>query len=165
MGPYLAIREDFVQRLYHQHSGYWLPDGQGLASYDAAVRAATLDLLAGGRPVLFASAARTLLAQRDPALALEIVNAGLATHPEADELPQLRQQALYRLTERHQLKDPFCFLIYADLAGVELGPVAPSPKRVRVSCRNATADAIERAGFGTGQAMTKSARWASELLR
>ncbi|HUA29133.1 MAG TPA: hypothetical protein VMC03_09615, partial [Streptosporangiaceae bacterium] len=78
-----------------------------------------------GRPERFASAARTLLAQRDPALALEIVNAGLAAHPEAIELPQLRQQALYRLMERHQLQDPFRFLIYAELAGAELAPVAP----------------------------------------
>ena len=124
VGPYLATRDHFVQRLYHQHSGYWQPDGQGLEPYDATDRAAALDLLAGGRPEQFASAARTLLAQRDPALALEIVNAGLARHPEADELPQLRQQALYRLMERHQLQDPFRFLIYAELAGVELAPVA-----------------------------------------
>jgi Alkyl sulfatase dimerisation len=124
VGPYLATRDHFVQRLYHQHSGYWQPDGQGLEPYDAADRAAALDLLAGGRPEQFASTARTLLAQRDPGLALEIVNAGLARHPQADELPQLRQQALHRLMERHQLQDPFRFLIYAELAGVELAPVA-----------------------------------------
>src|SRR5258707_157165 len=72
VGPYLAIRDHFVQRLYHQHSGYWQPDGQGLEPVDAADRAAALDLLAGGRPEQFASAARTLLAQRDPALALGV---------------------------------------------------------------------------------------------
>jgi len=27
--------------------------------------------------------------------------------------------------ERYQLQDPFRFLIYADLAGAEIGPVAP----------------------------------------
>jgi glyoxylase-like metal-dependent hydrolase (beta-lactamase superfamily II) len=124
VGPYLAIRDHFLQRLYHQHSGYWQPDGQGLEPVDAADRAAALDLLAGGRPEQFASAARTLLAQRDPALALEIITAGLARHPDAGELAQLRQQALYRLMERHQLQDPFRFLIYAELAGVEIGPVA-----------------------------------------
>jgi glyoxylase-like metal-dependent hydrolase (beta-lactamase superfamily II) len=124
VGPYLAVREHFVQRLYHQHSGYWQPDGQGLEPVDAAGRAAALDLLADGRPERFASAARSLLAQRDPALALEIITAGLARHPEASELAPLRQQALYRLMERHQLQDPFRFLIYAELAGVEIGPVA-----------------------------------------
>ena len=121
---YLAICDHFVQRLYQQHSGYWQPDGQGLEPVAATDRAPALDLLAGGRPEPFASAARTLLAQRDPALALEIASAGLAVHPDARELAQLRHQALYRLMERHQLQDPFRFLIYAELAGVEIGPVA-----------------------------------------
>jgi glyoxylase-like metal-dependent hydrolase (beta-lactamase superfamily II) len=124
VGPYLAIREHFVQRLYQQHSGYWQPDGQGLEPIGPADRAAALDLLAGGRPEQFAAAARTLLAQRDAALALEIANAGLVSHPEHAGLTQLRTEALYRLMERHQLQDPFRFLIYGELAGVELGPVA-----------------------------------------
>jgi glyoxylase-like metal-dependent hydrolase (beta-lactamase superfamily II) len=124
VGPYLVTRDHFVQRLYQQHSGYWQPDGQGLEPIDPADRAAALDLLAGGRPEPFASAARTLLAQGDPALALEITSAGLARHPDAPELAPLRQQALYRLMERHQLQDPFRFLIYADLARAEIGPVA-----------------------------------------
>ncbi len=123
VGPYLIIREHFVQRLYHQHSGYWQPDGQGLEPVDSAARAAALDVLAEGRAEPFASAARTLLAQRDAALALEIVTAGLTRHPEDADLAQLRQQALYRLMERYQLQDPFRFLIYAELAGVEIGPV------------------------------------------
>jgi glyoxylase-like metal-dependent hydrolase (beta-lactamase superfamily II) len=124
VGPYLIIRDHYVQRLHHQHSGYWQPDGQGLEPIDATDRAAALDLLADGRPERFASAAQTLLAQRDPALALEIITAGLASHPDASELARLRQQALYRLMERNQLQDPFRFLIYSELAGVEIGPVA-----------------------------------------
>jgi glyoxylase-like metal-dependent hydrolase (beta-lactamase superfamily II) len=125
-GPYLVIRDHFVQRLHRQHTGYWQPDGQGMEPLDACDRAAALDLLADRRPERFASAARTLLAQRDPALALEIATAGLARHPEAGELSELRQQALYRLMERYQLQDPFRFLIYAEMAGAELGPVAPA---------------------------------------
>ena len=124
VGPYLATREHFVQRLYHQHAGYWQRDGQGLEPIGPADRAAALDLLAGGRAGQFAAAAQTLLEQRDAALALEIASAGLARHPEDADLARLRTQALYRLMERHQLQDPFRFLIYAELAGVELGPVA-----------------------------------------
>jgi len=124
VGPYLVIRDHFVQRLYHQHSGYWQPDGQGLEPIDAAGRAVALDLLADGKPEQFASAAHALLAQGDPALALEITSAGLARHPDAPELAHLRQQALYRLMERHQLQDPFRFLIYAEMASAEIGPAA-----------------------------------------
>ena len=121
---YLVIRDHFVQRMYHDHTGYWQPDGQGLEPVSAASRAAALDLLAGHRPERFADAVRTLLAQRDAALALELVTAGLTSYPDDADLALLRQQALYRLMERHQLQDPFRFLIYAELAGVELAPVA-----------------------------------------
>jgi hypothetical protein len=62
--------------------------------------------------------------RRSSALALEVATAGLARHPNVGQLAQLRQQALYRLMERHQLQDPFRFLIYAEMAGVEIGPVA-----------------------------------------
>jgi NAD(P)-dependent dehydrogenase (short-subunit alcohol dehydrogenase family)/glyoxylase-like metal-dependent hydrolase (beta-lactamase superfamily II) len=123
VGPYLAIRDHFLQRLYHTRTGYWQPDGQGLEPIAPHQRAAALDLLAGGEPDRFAGTARTLLAQRDHALALEITTAGLARHPGHPELTQLRQQALHRLMERHQLQEPFRYLIYAELAGVELGPV------------------------------------------
>ena len=122
--PYLVIREHFIQRIFHDHTGYWQPDGQGLEPVSAASRAAALDLLAGRRPEPFADAARTLLAQRDAALALEITTAGLARHQGDADLTALRTQALYRLMERHQLQDPFRFLIYTELAGVELAPVA-----------------------------------------
>jgi alkyl sulfatase BDS1-like metallo-beta-lactamase superfamily hydrolase len=124
VGPYLAIWEHFVQRLYQQHVGYWQPDGQGLEPIGPADRAAALDLLAGGSPEKFAAAAETLLEQRDAALALEIASAGVVRHPEHADLARLRTQALYRLMGRHQLQDPFRFLIYAELAGVELAPVA-----------------------------------------
>jgi glyoxylase-like metal-dependent hydrolase (beta-lactamase superfamily II) len=124
VAPFLVMREHFLQRLYHQRAGYWEADGQGLEPVAPDARAAALDLVAGGRPEPLADAARTLLAQGDHALALEVATAGLARHPEAAELVELRQQALYRLMERHQLQDPFRFLIYAEMAGVELGPAA-----------------------------------------
>jgi glyoxylase-like metal-dependent hydrolase (beta-lactamase superfamily II) len=124
VAPFLAIRDHFVQRLYHQRTGYWQADGQGLEPIAPAARAAALDLVAGGRPEPFADAATALLAQGDHALALEIATAGLTRHPDTAALAELRQQALYRLMERHQLQDPFRFLIYAEMAGVELAPSA-----------------------------------------
>ena len=123
VAPYLVIRDHFLQRLYHQRTGYWQADGQGIEPVGPAERADALDLLAGGRPERFAEAARTLMARHDHALALEIVTAGLARHPDATELTGLRRQVLYRLMERHQVQDPFGFLVYAELAGAELGPV------------------------------------------
>ena len=120
--PYTVIRDHFVQRLHRQHTGYWQADGQGMEPVDAAERTAAFDLLAEGRPDRFAAAARTLLQRRDHALALEVISAGLARHPDAPELAGLRQQVLYRLMERHQVQDPFRFLVYAEMAGAEIAP-------------------------------------------
>jgi glyoxylase-like metal-dependent hydrolase (beta-lactamase superfamily II) len=121
---YLVMRDHFLQRLYQQHVGYWQPDAQGLEPVAPSERAAALDLLAGGMPERFADTAQALLVQRDHALALEIATAGLARHPGDQRLAGLRQQALHRLMERHQLQDPFRFLIYSELAGAQLGPAA-----------------------------------------
>ena len=121
--PYLVTRDDFIARLFHQRTGYWQPDGQGLDPRSAEERAAALDLLAGGRADAFVTAAATLAEQGDLTLALEIVAPGLLRHPDSHELAELRQTVLVRLMEQRQWSDPFGFLFYADLAGAELAPI------------------------------------------
>ena len=120
--PYLVIRDHFTERLYHQRTGYWPLDGRGLEPSTAAEHAAALDLLAGGRAEQFAAAAGTLIGQGDHALALEIIEPGLLRHPASTALAGLRRTALHRLMEQYQQTDPFKFLIYAELAGAEIGP-------------------------------------------
>jgi glyoxylase-like metal-dependent hydrolase (beta-lactamase superfamily II) len=121
--PYLVTRDHFTERLYHQHTGYWQPDLQALEPATAAEHAAALDLLAGGRDEPFTAAATTLISQGDHGLALQIIQPGLLRHPASTTLAGLRRTALHRLMEQHQQLDPFKFLIYAELAGAEIGPV------------------------------------------
>jgi hypothetical protein len=121
--PYLVGRDDFIARLYHQRTGYWQPDGQGLDPRSPEETAAALDLLAGGKADAFVTAAATLADQGDLALALEILAPGLLRHPDSSELAELRQAVLVRLMEQRQWSDPFGFLVYAELAGAELSLV------------------------------------------
>jgi glyoxylase-like metal-dependent hydrolase (beta-lactamase superfamily II) len=121
--PYLVIRDHFTERLYHQRTGYWQPDLRGLETATAAEHAAALDLLAAGREEPFAAAAATLISQGDHGLALQIIQPGLLRHPASSTLAGLRATALHRLMEQYQQTDPFKFLIYAELAGAEIGPV------------------------------------------
>jgi len=121
--PYLVTRDDFIARLYHQRTGYWQPDGQGLDPRSQEETAAALDLLAGGKADAFVTAAATLAGQGGLALALEILAPGLLRHPDSSELAELRQAVLVRLMEQRQLSDPFGFLVYAELARAELAPV------------------------------------------
>ncbi len=122
--PYLVCRDHFIARLYHQRTGYWQPDGHGLDPRSPEERAAALDLLAGGKADAFVTAAVTLADQGDLALALEILSSGLLRHPDSSELAELRKAVLVRLMEQRQLSDPFGFLVYAELAGAEVYPVA-----------------------------------------
>jgi glyoxylase-like metal-dependent hydrolase (beta-lactamase superfamily II) len=121
--PYLISRDCFIARLYHQRTGYWEPDGQSIDPRSPEERAAALDLLAGGTADGFLNAAATLAEQGDLTLALEIVTPGLLRHPGSSELADLRQAVLIRLMDERQLSDPFGFVFYAGLAGVELDPV------------------------------------------
>jgi glyoxylase-like metal-dependent hydrolase (beta-lactamase superfamily II) len=122
--PYLITRDHFTERLYHQRTGYWQPDAQGLEPRSPQELAYALDLLAGRDAAVFARAAATLADQGDLALALEIITPGLLRHPEDPKLAELRRAVLARLMEQYQLSDPFRFLIYAELAGAELDPVS-----------------------------------------
>ncbi len=54
---YLVSRDCFIARLYHQRTGYWQPDGQGLDPRGPEERAAALDLLAGEKAEAFVDAA------------------------------------------------------------------------------------------------------------
>jgi hypothetical protein len=67
--------------------------------------------------------AAALIGQGDYALALEIIQPGLLRHPASITLAGLRRTTLHRLVEQYQQSDPFKFLIYAELAGAEIGPV------------------------------------------
>jgi glyoxylase-like metal-dependent hydrolase (beta-lactamase superfamily II) len=121
--PYLVCRDGFIARLYHQRTGYWQPDGQGLDPRSEEERAAALDLLAGEKAEAFVTAAATLADQGDLALALEILAPGLLRHPDSSDLAELSHAVLARLMEQRQLLDPFGFLVYAELVGAELSPV------------------------------------------
>jgi hypothetical protein len=121
--PYLVGRDCFIARLYHQRTGYWQPDGQGLDARSPEEKAAALDLLAGEKPDAFVTAAATLADHGDLTLALEILAPGLLRHPGSRELAELRQAVVVRLMEQRQFWDPFGFQVYAELAGAELSPV------------------------------------------
>jgi glyoxylase-like metal-dependent hydrolase (beta-lactamase superfamily II) len=121
--PYLVTRDNFTARLYHQRAGYWGADRRGLEPVTAEQRAAALDLLAGGREDAFTAAGQTLIGQGDDVLALEIIDPGLLRYPASTELAGLRRTAMHRLMERYQQDDAFRFLIYAELAEAEIGPV------------------------------------------
>lgn len=51
------------------------------------------------------------------------IEPGLLRYPDSAALVGLRHTALRRMAELHQQLDPFRFLVYAELAAIEVGPV------------------------------------------
>jgi glyoxylase-like metal-dependent hydrolase (beta-lactamase superfamily II) len=120
--PYLVIRENLIKRVHHQRSGYWKSGGEGIEHIAPADWAAALDLLSGGRHDAFTETATQILDCGDEALALKIADYGLLAYPDNGPLRVMRQTILHRLAERHQQLNPFKFVYYAGLAGLELPP-------------------------------------------
>lgn len=119
---YLVVRDNFIRRVYHQRTGYWKPDGDGIEVVAPKEWAAALDLLAGGREDAFVTSARALLGRGDHVLAFRLVTLGLINHPASSTLADLRRRALDGLRARHQQLNPFKFIIYSEWAGADLRP-------------------------------------------
>jgi hypothetical protein len=122
--PFLVMRDNVIKRVYHQHSGYWKPDGEGVENLAPVAWAAALNLLGGGKEQAFVKSATTLLAQGDVTLAHKLLEFGLLAYPASRPLTDLRHQALGRLREAYQQLDPFKFIVYSEWAAAELRPVA-----------------------------------------
>jgi len=121
--PYLVMRDNFVKRVYHQSTGYWKPDGEGMEALAPEEWAAALDLLGGQREDAFVRTVRGLGERGDDALALKLAQIGLVRYPSSEALAALRRRALDNLRARYQQLSPFKFIIYSEWAGAELSPV------------------------------------------
>jgi glyoxylase-like metal-dependent hydrolase (beta-lactamase superfamily II) len=121
--PYLVMRDNFVKRVYHQSTGYWKPDGEGMEVLASAEWAAALDLLGGHREDAFVRTVRGLAERGDDVLALKLADVGLVRYPSSEALAASRRRALDNMRLRHQQLSPFKFIIYSEWAGAELSPV------------------------------------------
>jgi glyoxylase-like metal-dependent hydrolase (beta-lactamase superfamily II) len=121
--PYLVMRDNFVKRVYHQSTGYWKPDGDGMEVLAPAEWAAALDLLGGHREDAFVRSVRVLAERGDDVLALKLAQMGLVHYPSSDALAVLRRRVLDNMRARYQQLSPFKFIIYSEWAGAELSPV------------------------------------------
>jgi glyoxylase-like metal-dependent hydrolase (beta-lactamase superfamily II) len=117
--PFLLMRDNFIQRLFTQRTGYWKADGEGMAVFSPDEWAAAIDLVGGGGRQAFEHAAAALVERGDFTMALRLCDLGLRAHRDSGELAATRRRALEGLRAQYQF-NPFRFLIYSELEGVEL---------------------------------------------
>ena len=123
--PYLLMRDQFVTRLQRQLTGYWQPGGEGLEPRSRAESQELLILLADRDLARLRRVASDLARRGDLALALEVSDAGLKAFPRDPDLAHVRRQALDGLRVRNEQLNPFKFIIYSELEGVETAPLEP----------------------------------------
>jgi glyoxylase-like metal-dependent hydrolase (beta-lactamase superfamily II) len=122
--PFLLMRESLIKRVYDQSFGYWQVDGDGLEVFSPGEWAAAVDLISGGREEPLVRAATALSDRGDFGMSLRVADWGLRAHPGSALLASARRRALDGLRAKHQF-NPFKFIIYSELAGLEqpgLGP-------------------------------------------
>lgn len=118
--PYLILRDNMVKRMHRQRTGYWQPDGEGIEDIAPADWSLALDLLADGDPDRHADVVRDLADRDHLPLALRLADLALRRHPDDPRLAALRQETLVRLVARHHTTNPFGFIVYSGLSGLEL---------------------------------------------
>lgn len=118
--PYLLLRDNLVKRVHRQRTGYWQPDGEGIEDVPPEDWALALDLLAVGDEDRHAAVVRALVERDHLAVALRIADLALRRHEHSSTLAAVRQDVLVRLLERHQAMDPFKFIVYSGMSGLEL---------------------------------------------
>jgi alkyl sulfatase BDS1-like metallo-beta-lactamase superfamily hydrolase len=138
---YLLLRENLINRVFQQHSGYWRNGLEGLdALTDADHGAALVDYL-GLSDAQIAAAAQRMIKDGRHELAAAMLKAAQARHPDSATLAAPRALAYAKLMEKYQEFNPFKLIVYggqADQAVPQVadGSLAPSERLSRAGSRN-----------------------------
>jgi len=120
---YLVMRENMINRLFQQNSGYWRNGLEGLEALTSADHGAALVDYLGMDEERIAGAVERMMADGRHALAAETLRSAQARLPNSPRLEALRREVNLKLMEQYQAFNPFKFIVYAAEAGQTLTPV------------------------------------------
>ena len=125
---YLVMRENMINRLFEQHSGYWQNGLQGLDALTDADRGDALVDYLDLSEAQIARAVERMMADGRHELAAETLRWAQARLPASERLGAAHRQAYLKLMEQYQAYNPFKFIVYAAQAAE---PVPPVPERAK----------------------------------
>ncbi|HJV62078.1 MAG TPA: MBL fold metallo-hydrolase, partial [Albitalea sp.] len=111
---YLVMRENLINRVFDQHSGYWQNGLEGLDALGDADHGAALVDYFGLDESKIASAAEKMIADGRHELAARTVRWAQARLPHSERLQAVQRLAYLKLMEKFQDFNPFKFIVYAD---------------------------------------------------
>jgi glyoxylase-like metal-dependent hydrolase (beta-lactamase superfamily II) len=126
--PLLLMRENLIDRLYAQRSGYW---GNGLDGLDALSDqqlGAVFHHYLGLSDRQMADAVERMLNEGELDLAARIVTQSIAQYPDSAALMNAKQRIFSRLRQKYQEFDPFRFIIYSEAMNLPVSALQfPAP--------------------------------------
>jgi glyoxylase-like metal-dependent hydrolase (beta-lactamase superfamily II) len=109
---YLLIRENMINRLFQQNSGYWQNGLQGMDALTSADYGTALTHYFGLTDKQIASAAQSMVDDGKHELAVATVRWAQTRFPHSAPLETARQAAYLKLMEKYQEFNPFKFIVY-----------------------------------------------------
>ena len=114
---YLVLRENLINRVVDQHSGYWAADLKGMDYLNDKDYGAMLSHYLELSEQESAAVVENMIANGDHYLASRTATWALASYPESMELQKLKKKAFLKLKEKYQYINPFKTLIYSEMSG------------------------------------------------
>jgi glyoxylase-like metal-dependent hydrolase (beta-lactamase superfamily II) len=127
---YMVLRENLIDRLFDQNSGYWRNGLHGLDALSNADRGEALVDYLGVSESQLASAVARMVAEGKHELAVETLRWVEGRFPASERLEPVRRQAYLKLMEKYQEFDPFRFIVYAgqiDQTTAQIDTPLPAP--------------------------------------
>jgi hypothetical protein len=109
---YLLLRENMINRLFQQNSGYWQNGLHGLDALTDADRGGALVDYLGLSDKQLASAAMHMIHDGKPELAAAVLQWAQTRSPDSTQLNGPRRLAYLKLMEKYQEFNPFKFIVY-----------------------------------------------------
>jgi alkyl sulfatase BDS1-like metallo-beta-lactamase superfamily hydrolase len=110
---YLVIRENMINRLFQQYSGYWQNGLHGLDALTDTDHGAALVDYFGLSDTQLAAAAERMMKDGRHDLAANYLRWGHARLPDSRRLNESRRSAYLKLMDKYQEFNPFKLIVYA----------------------------------------------------
>jgi glyoxylase-like metal-dependent hydrolase (beta-lactamase superfamily II) len=123
--PYLVMRENVINRVFHQTVGYWQPDLQGMDILGRSDRGSMLVDYLGVTESQLSHGVERMIADGKYELAANALDWARGRYPDSARLESMERLAYLKLMEKYQEFNPFKFIVYSGKGGLDLPQMAP----------------------------------------
>jgi len=122
--PLLLMRENLIDRRYAQRAGYWRDGLEGMDHLSDKDLGSTFKTYLGLSDSQMADAIDRMVEAGDAELAARTVMQALEAYPGSPRLAAAKHRVFSALRQKYQGFDPFRFIVYSELMGAPVPPVA-----------------------------------------